>query len=327
MKISLVCPYSLDIAGGVGSHVLGLAHWLTANGYQPQVIAPGNHPITADFPIWLLGSSVRLPFNGSTARLAVRSDQRRRAIALAADSDLVHVHEPLTPGIGYSSAKRAKRLVVTHHANFKVPGLLSLALRARANHLGRRISIAVSPAALDTVQNFGVQAELIPNAIALPQHRQKPETQSVLFLGRKEDPRKGYQLYRRLRSRLAGIVQFTELSSGTASRAEVEDALNRATILFAPNLGGESFGLILAEALSFGTGIVASALPAFRAVIDDDKVVSWFPPGDLAAAETALLARLAAGVDVDAARKAANRFSWEKVGPQIVRNYELAMLG
>lgn len=329
MRIALVCPYSLDVAGGVGTHVLGLARWLHAQGEEPVVVAPGRAACDEDFPVHTLGSSVPLRWNGAVARLALDPRQARRAVELTRDADVVHVHEPLTPGIAHAVARAADRLLVTHHAHFEVPRPLQALLRARARSLGARDAVAVSDSAARTaLAATGARPDVIPNAIEMPgepQHATVPGR--VLFLGRRSDPRKGHAIFTALRSRLAGEAEFVEFVDGTTPWADVAAALESAEALVAPNLGGESFGLVLAEALARGCGIVASDLPAFRAVVDDSRLVDWFPPGDVEGAAEAVRRRLSAGTDAQLARESARRYSWDTVGPLLHARCRTLALG
>ena len=169
MRIALVTPYSLDVPGGVGTHVLGLARWLRDQGHDAFVVAPGERVVDAGVPVRLLGRATPLPFNGSTARLALSLSQARAARAAVATADVVHVHEPLTPGAAFAAARGGRPLVVTHHAAFAV-GALGPVLRARAALLPRdRVSLAVSEAAAATARAAtGVTPEVVPNAIELP---------------------------------------------------------------------------------------------------------------------------------------------------------------
>ncbi|MFD0867391.1 glycosyltransferase, partial [Tessaracoccus lubricantis] len=165
--IALVCPYSLDRPGGVATHVLGLASWLRDRGHDAFVVAPGTG-VPGD-GTQLVGPAVGVPFNGSVAQLAVLPAQARRTLTAIADADVVHVHEPLTPGIAFAAARAARgRLVVTHHAHFR-PGLFTAPLRLRASLLPLRTSIAVSEAACRTaVAVTGLVPAVIPNAVAVP---------------------------------------------------------------------------------------------------------------------------------------------------------------
>lgn len=340
MRIALVCPYSLDVPGGVGTHVLGLARWLAGQGHDPYVIAPGTRQGEADVEVRPLGRSVPLPFNGSWARLALSPAQSRRAVRALEGADVVHVHEPLTPGIAFATARAAETLVVTHHAAYEIGGFLAGLLRRGATRLGPRRTIAVSRAAADTAGAVtGEAATIIPNGIALPdpapRHRTQPPT--VLFVGRRDDSRKGYPIFEHVARAMAGEARFVAVGPGRVVASEHVDVLpevsdqelgqwlGRADAVVAPNLGGESFGLVLVEALAHGSGLVASDLHAFRRVVDDERVVTWFTSRDADGAVRAVREQLARGPDAVAARAVAGRFSWDVIGPRVLQEYALAL--
>ena len=377
MRVALVTPYSLDVPGGVGTHVLGLARWLRDQGHDPFVVAPGERAVDAGVPVRLLGRATPFSFNGSTARLAVSPHQARAARAAVATADVVHVHEPLTPGAAFAAARSGRPLVVTHHAAFQV-GALGPVLRARAALLPRdRVSLAVSEAAAATARAAtGVTPEVVPNAIELPDLSTRaaslrssrvaqgaegapsasasrlaqgaegaPSASAlraaqgaglsrpmVLFLGR-DEPRKGFPVFAAL-ARSGVDAEFVAVGPttptpdvsvlGAVSDAERTRLLSAATVLVAPNLAGESFGLVLVEALVHGAAVLASDLPAFRAVVDDPAVVRFFPPGDAAAGSAALRSLLAAPPDPTQARTAAAPYGWDVVGPRLLDAYARA---
>ncbi|MBB1509205.1 glycosyltransferase family 4 protein [Tessaracoccus sp. MC1756] len=337
LRVALVCPYSLDQPGGVATHVLGLAAWLRSRGHRPFVVAPGTGPSNDD--VHLLGRAVSLPFNGSVAHLGVLPDQAMKARAAIDGADLVHVHEPLTPGVAYAVARSARNtLVVTHHAHFR-PGLLGVPLRLRAALLPPRQSIAVSEAAAETARIVtGAAPVVVPNAVEVPiVPPAAKQGDVVLFVGRLNEPRKGYPTFAALAD-LVPEATFVAIGPGTGGAAQVRELgslsngernrwLEQARVLVAPNRFGESFGIILIEALARGCAVVASDLPAFRAVVDDDAVASFFPPDDLAVASAQLRSRLASPADPVTAWQSARRFSWDVVGPQIEDVYARALAG
>lgn len=336
LSVALVCPYSMDHPGGVATHVLGLAGWLRGRGHTVLVIAPGSGESTDE--LQLLGASMSLPFNGSVAHLGLRPDQAMKARSLLVEADIVHVHEPLTPGLAYATARAGRgRLVVTHHAQYR-PGLLTWPLRLRSALLPPRVSIAVSPAAAETARVVtGAEATVVPNAVAMPPAPEgEREANLVVFLGRRDEPRKGYAIFEAMAEQMPE-ARFVAIGPGGGAQGRVEQvgALNdaerdgwlaRASVLVAPNRFGESFGIVLIEALARGCAVVASDLPAFRAVIDDPAVASFFPVADVAAAVTALKRRLTAPVDARQAWRSAGRFSWDSVGPGIETAYSEALL-
>lgn len=327
-----MCPYSLDLPGGVATHVLGLVAWLNGHGHDAWVIAPGTRPCAV--PSVLVGGAVPLAFNGSTARLALRPRQVRAAIDAAAQADVVHVHEPLTPGIAYGVARAYSRLVVTHHASYR-PGRLVPLLRQLSGRLPvDRISLAVSPAAAQTAAAAtGVIARVVPNAIRLPAApaARRPRRPRVLFLGRLDEPRKGYRHFVEL-SRQGLDADFVAIGPGgrgtasvrelgVLSDAERDRELGHASIVVAPNRYGESFGMVLVEALAAGAAVVASDLPAFRAVAGETPAATFVPVDDVAALTAAVRSRLSTPIDPAVAWAAAKPFAWDQVAPEIVNAY------
>lgn len=337
MRIALVCPYDLDRPGGVATHVLGLGRWLSAQGLDATLIAPGS--VAPDgLTTRLLGPSRDFRFNGSTAQLAVSAGQQEMVRQAVRGFDVVHVHEPLTPGAAYAAARAAGRLVVTHHAAFRVPRPLRPVFRWRARTLGERVSIAVSEAARRSARHTTRHDPLvIPNAIPVPSELfvERTATPKVAFLGRRDDPRKGYALFAQLARR--GIpADFIAIGPGGPTGEAVRDlgilssgelarTLRGVSVVVAPNRGGESFGMILVEALAAGCTLVASDLPAFRAVVGTQPVAHWFAPGDLRGAAHALGAALRQPADPVQAKTVAARFSWDVVGPQVLAAYRRAL--
>ncbi|AQP47018.1 hypothetical protein BW730_05300 [Tessaracoccus aquimaris] len=337
MRVALVVPYSLDQPGGVATHALGLARWLRQEGHDATVIAPGTGDADLGVPVIRLGGSVALPFNGSVAHLALSPLQARSAIEAVRGFDVVHVHEPLTPGIGYAAARRAESLVVTHHAAFAASPLVAAALRRRASSLPPRVTLAVSDAAAALVSSVtGASPDVVPNAIALPPPPTgRPAGRPVVaFLGRLNEPRKGYDTFVDIAGRVDG-ADFVAIGPGGSgahgvrelgalSDAAVGEWLAAASVLVAPNRFGESFGMVLIEALSRGAAVVASDLPSFRAVADRDDVAAFFPVGDPVTAATLVARRLAAPVDAAVAWGSVARFGWDVVGPRVIDAYRRA---
>ena len=338
LRVALVCPYSLDEPGGVATHVLGLARWLRDEGHRPLVVAPGETPQEWGVPVTLLGAAHGFQFNGSVARLAIRPAQKRLAAEAVTGSDVVHVHEPLTPGAAFAAARATRHLVVTHHASFD-PGRGAGVIRLRAGLLPARATIAVSEAAARTARAVtGAAPLIIPNAITAPATpraytREPGGRPLVVFVGRLDEPRKGYPLFATLADQVPE-ADFAAVGPGVGCGGRVrqlgqlDDAakatvLQEASVLVAPNRFGESFGMILVEALAHGCAVVATDLPAFRDVVDHPGFVSWFPVDDVASARVALRRRLAQPVDPAAAGALVHRYTWPAVGPRILDAYAL----
>lgn len=350
MHVAMVCPYSLDAPGGVGTHVMGLATWLGSQSHAVTVIAPGTESrrVPDGVQVHLLGPSHDFRSNGSVAQLAVRRRQTAEAVRVARRSDVVHVHEPLTPGAAYAVACAATHLVVTHHASFEVGSLASWFLRRRSSALPPRESIAVSAAARSTARAAtGEEALIIANGLLLP----APPTAApgwrggtrprIGFLGRLDEPRKGFAVFRALAQAAAAAgldAEFVALGPGRGSPGAVrlmgavddagrDDMLQRIDVLVAPNMFGESFGLILVEALAAGCGVVASDIRGFRDVLTDSGVGALFPVGDVEAAMTALQNTLETPPRPSELHEAARQWGWGSLGPRVLDVYSTALSG
>ncbi|MGO1383923.1 MAG: glycosyltransferase family 4 protein [Arachnia sp.] len=348
MRVALLCPYSLDTPGGVATHVLGLASWLVLQGDEVSVIAPGTRApsVRGGVAVHLVGRATSLPFNGSVAQLALRRRQRAEAVRFVQGADVVHVHEPLTPGIAYAVARRARTLVVTHHASFTPSTVLSAFLRRRAGALSPRASIAVSHAAQSTAfAATGEHPVIIANGVLMPD---PPPVRSLWrggvrprigFLGRLDEPRKGFAVFREVAelARAAGLdADFVALGPGTPHPGHVRLlgalenrgrnlALQHVDVLLAPNLFGESFGLILVEALAAGCSVVASDLPGFEDVLKASGTGRTFPRGDAASALAAIQSTLESPEDPRTLHASATQWGWDVLGARVRSQYTVAI--
>ena len=119
MRIGIVCPYALDVPGGVQVHVTDLAQELMRRGHEVGVLAPAGPEM--ELPAWITsaGNAIPIPYNGSVARLnfgAAPAVRTRRWIEQG-NFDLLHIHEPITPSIGMLALQAARGpLVGTFHA-------------------------------------------------------------------------------------------------------------------------------------------------------------------------------------------------------------------
>jgi phosphatidylinositol alpha-mannosyltransferase len=361
MRIGIVCPYSLDTPGGVQNHVKDLAESLIDRGHEVSVLAPSEE---ADLPAYVVavGRSVSVPYNGAVARLSfgpVVAARVRRWLR-EGDFDVLHLHEPAVPSLSLLALWSAECPVV---ATFHTAHVRSRALSASASILRpslEKISarIAVSEDARDTlVQHIGGEPVVIPNGVyvdrfasAVPRGEWRARDGTLAFVGRIDEPRKGFAVLAsafadlaadrpglRLlvvgggdvegaRASLPGPVRDQVTFLGRASDADKAAALRTADVYIAPNTGGESFGIILVEAMAAGTAVLASDIPAFRRVLDGGSYGALFGPEDVAdlAAHTRLLLddpgrRTAL---VEAASRAVRRYDWSSVAEQILQVYE-----
>ena len=356
MRIGMVCPYSFDKPGGVQSHVLDLSAELIRRGHQVRVLGPASSH--AELPDYVTRGGLAVPvrYNGSVARLSVGPQVRRIARDFIADGafDVLHVHEPNSPSYSLAAVRLADGpIVATYHASATSSYALKAALPVlRVNLEKIRGGIAVSELARRwQVEQVGTDPVVIPNGVAtarfaearrLPNHSSDVE---IVFLGRCDEPRKGLdilltavrQLDRRVRVTVVGEGRARELPgvefTGRVTETQKEHILGRADIYVAPNTGGESFGIVLVEAMAAGCAVVASDLEAFAAVCDasaDQPAGVLFPAGDAHALACALRTLVddppARNRIIDAGISRAQAYDWSAVAGEVMTVYELSLI-
>ncbi len=362
MRIGLVCPYSLDIPGGVQNHVKDLAEALIGLGHHVSVLAPSEDESGLPSYVVPAGRAVPVPYNGSVARVAfgpVAASRVRRWLK-EGRFDVLHLHEPASPSLSLLTLWAAECPVV---ATFHTSQIRSRAMSASASILRpslEKISarIAVSEYARDTlVTHVGGEPVVIPNGVyvdrfanASPKAEWRGEGGTLAFVGRLDEPRKGFGLMLdafervlahrqgvrllvvgggdspRSRAALPAAVRDQVLFLGRASDAEKAAALRTADVYVAPNTGGESFGIVLIEGMAAGACVLASDIPAFRRVLGEGRFGELFRVGD--AADLAERTVILLGDDhrrerlLQEAGPAARRYDWSVVAGRIVQVYE-----
>jgi phosphatidyl-myo-inositol alpha-mannosyltransferase len=362
VRVGLVCPYSLDVPGGVQNHVRDLAEALIALGHEVSVLAPGDSAEGLPSYVVLTGGAVPVPYNGSVARLSFGPVVAARVRRWLREGrfDVIHLHEPAAPSLSLLALVMAEGPVV---ATFHTSNVRSRAMSASASILRPSLEkitarIAVSEYARSTlVQHLGGEPVVIPNGVYVDRFAQaviredwRADGPTIAFVGRIDESRKGLPLLlealrtivethpgSRLlvvgggdvdaaRRRIPRDLVDNVLFLGSVSDEEKASALHTADLYVAPNTGGESFGIVLIEAMAAGTPVLASDIPAFRRVLGDGSYGTIFRNGDaadLAARAVEILGDGAhrAGLRV-AASKAVRRYDWSSVGTRIVQVYE-----
>jgi phosphatidylinositol alpha-mannosyltransferase len=367
MKVGLVCPYSWDVPGGVQYHVRDLAEVLIARGYDVSVLAPADDDTPLPDYVVPAGRAVPVPYNGSVARVnfGPLSAARVRRWLREGEFDVLHVHEPTTPSLSLLACWAATGAIVAtfHTANLRSRAMLAAypILEPALEKIGARI--AVSEAARRTlVAHVGGDAVLIPNGVfvdrfanSTPEPGWQDSDGVVVFVGRLDEPRKGlptllaameHVVANRpgVRLLVAGRGDADEVLEdvspavraavtflGVVSETDKARLLRSADVYVAPNLGGESFGIVIVEAMAAGVPVLASDLDAFREVLDDGRVGTIFPTGDVTALGKALIALLDDPDRRAALRSAASiwvrRFDWDAVTTDLLAVYETVAAG
>jgi phosphatidylinositol alpha-mannosyltransferase len=367
MRVGIVCPYSWDVPGGVQYHVRDLTEVLTARGHEVSVLAPADDD--APLPPYVVpaGRAVPVPYNGSVARVnfGPLSAARVRRWLREGHFDVLHIHEPATPSLSLLACWAATGAIVAtfHTANLRSRAMLAASpfLEPALEKVGARVAVS-EDARRTLVEHVGGDAVLIPNGVfvdrfasAVPEPAWRGEAGTVGFIGRLDEERKGLPTLvaamERVVAERPGVrlvvagrgdaeeavehlppaVRDAVTFLGVVSEADKARLLRTVDVYVAPNLGGESFGIILVEAMSAGAAVLASDLDAFGRVLDGGRVGEMFPAGDVAALARSLLdlladeprrARLSA-----AASEWVRRFDWSTVADELLAVYETVAAG
>jgi len=364
-KIGIVCPYGWDTPGGVQSHVGDLAEYLIRQGHHVSVLAPAIDDEKLPDYVTSAGRPISIPYNGAVARILFGpiAFSRVRQWIQAGDFDVLHLHEPAIPSISLLACWAAEGpMVGTFHAAAKrqkvsfavVPFLEPVIEKLTAR-------IAVSEAARETLtEHLETDAIVVPNGIYASRY-----TDAVIdprwtgntlgFMGRFEEKRKGLDILIAalpaiisqipdLRIFVAGPGDSEEALKdidpyirdrfvflGRISESEKADFLASVGLYIAPNTGGESFGIILAEALAAGASVVASDIPAFDSLLGHGEYGTLFTSEDSSDLAHKVIAQLK---DSEGRRAIAERgklyaqnFDWDVVAEKIYDVYEMAMVG
>jgi phosphatidyl-myo-inositol alpha-mannosyltransferase len=358
MRVGIVSPYPWDVPGGVVAHISDLAEALIARGHDVAVMTPVDDD---DLPlpqyVTRAGRSVPIPYNGSVSRLLLGpvSAARVRRWLHDGEFDVLHLHSPETFSLSLLALGNARGpIVATFHAanpKSRILAIMQNPLQVYFERLSGRI--AVSPAARKTiVDHLGGDAVVVPNGVhiakyagASPLPAWPGEGGAIGFVGRVDEARKGLEvlfsalpLIRRehpdVRVLVAGPGKVDDVPDGVTVLGRVSDPdkarlLASVDVFAAPNVGGESFGIVLLEAMAAGAPIVASDLDAFARVLDDGGLGRLTAVGDpvaLAAGCSELLGSPRLREELRTrARHAVARYDWSVVCGEVLRVYETAI--
>jgi len=365
LKIGIVCPYSWDTPGGVQNHIRDLAEFLIASGHDVSVLAPALDETKLPDYVVNAGKPISIPYNGAVARVLFGpvAFARVRQWISQGDFDLLHLHEPAIPSISLLACWAADGpMVGTFHAaakRQKIIFAIGPILEPAIEKLSARIAVSEA-ARLTLTDHLDTDAVIIPNGIYADRYTDgKPQAKwsgnTIGFIGRFEEPRKGLSVLvdaLPVISRFAPDVKVFVAGPGNPeeviesidpqlrqrfeflgkiSESEKADFMSSVAVYVAPNTGGESFGIILAEALAGGACVIASDIPAFDDLLGQGKFGALFE----SESSTALAKVVIDLLRDEKKRKAlstrgkerAAMFDWTVVAQQIFSVYEMSIVG
>jgi phosphatidyl-myo-inositol alpha-mannosyltransferase len=363
VKVALVCPYDWSKPGGVKAHVENLAEYLSAS-HDVRIFAPSSDDLD-DPRVVPLGRPVGIPYNRSVAPVAPWPGAGRRIVRALEEfaPHVTHVHEPLVPALSAAAAAFGPGPTIGTFHTWSDTDRVYRAIAPVARRVADRLQvrIAVSPAA----QEYAAGAmrlpmgafKVVPNGVDYARFSTAdpipelvdPERPLVLFVGRLE-PRKGLAVlmrgFLRLRATLPTVrlcvvgegaerdrcqdmvppsIRHDVLFMGRVAQAELPRYHASADVFVSPATGGESFGIVLLEAMAAGLPVVASDIAGYRTVMQDGRQGRLVDPGDgiaLAEALEDLLGsnRLRAAMAREG-RETAAGYAWPVVGKRIMGMY------
>jgi phosphatidyl-myo-inositol alpha-mannosyltransferase len=367
LSIGMVCPYGWDTPGGVQIHIKELAEHLVALGHSVSVLAPVSDESVVAEP-WLVpaGRPIPIPYNGAVARILFGplASSRVKQWISSHSFDLLHVHEPVIPSLSLLASWAADGPVVAtfHAAANKQKAVYAVGPILEPVIEKLTAKIAVSEMARATLKDhFDTEAIVIPNGVDTSKfhgdsHKLEWKLPNTIgFIGRFDEPRKGLDILLQamtsivkeipdVRLLIAGPGDEDSLSKkipaelrshitllGRLSEEDKVKFFHSITLYVAPNTGGESFGIILAEAMSAGTPIVASDIQAFKDLLQDGDSGEIFlseNSTDLSSKIVNLLRDEVKRRDIaDRGLVRASDFDWQKVASDIVDVYQMALVG
>lgn len=358
MRVCIVTPYDLSHEGGVNQHVRSLARALGGLGHHARVIGPASDGVPDGCTA--LPGVIPIRANGSVARIGLLVSPRATREHLAAGAyDVVHVHEPIVPGPGRQALRFSRvPVVATFHANaenelplqrilrrFASAGLSSIARGIAVSRAAKRFSRTV----------YRGRTSVIPNGVDLSRFAGSPREEpppgrplEVLFVGRFGEQRKGFSVLLEATGILLAKgrpVRVTVVGDGPRERfalqaerlqvtflgrlpdGELAERYRSSDVFCAPSICGESFGMVIVEAMAAGCPVVASHLPGYAEAARGAALL--VPPSDSAALADALW-RVGQDRDLRAplvvrGRARADALCWSRVAARVAHVYEATL--
>lgn len=367
MRIALVSPYDFAIPSGVNSHILHLCREYERLGHQVNIFAPYSARSGEGIPNLTAVGNLRiaLPAGGSIARVSLGLGVRGAVKKLLEGEEfsVIHVHEPFMPYLPLQFLRFSQALNIgTFHAVKDRGNRLYALFKPLVNRYLARMHgrTAVSPVARALISRYYPgDYEVIPNGIEY-HHFSKQRSPLdegggpvLLFVGRQEK-RKGliyllqaYDLVKRQVEDARLIIVGPDggsrkeclraiddmrlrdvLFTGFVSYDDLPRYYQSATVFCAPNLGNESFGIVLLEAMAAGAPVIASDIEGFAAVVNQGVDGVLVPPRDPKALAEAIMALLCdeeqRQMMAGAGREKAKGYDWSRIARETIAYYHQA---
>jgi phosphatidylinositol alpha-mannosyltransferase len=330
-----------------------LARTLRSHGQRARVLAPCDGP-PPDAGVTPLGNSVPTATNGSVAPLAPDPSAQLRTIRALRDEafDVLHLHEPLAPGPTMTALLfRNAPIVGTFHRSGDSAAytLARPGVRWLAKRLDLRVAVSKDAEATAIKALGGGTYDLLFNGIEVERFAKATphptEGPTILFVGRHEE-RKGLAVLLDALAHLPADVRVWVGGTGPQTEAlrahhggdpriewlgrlsdpQVASRMRGADVFCAPSLHGESFGVVLLEAMAAGAVVVASRLAGYRNVATDGVDALLTEPGDAEALAGALRRALSDGAlrrELQAAaEQRAQQFSMDRLAELYIERYQ-----
>lgn len=300
MRILFVSDFYYPHIGGVTEHIYHLANEFENMGHKVRVLTAN---IEGDLKpderrVIRLGKSMVVPMNQSNARMTGWVNQSLLS-RIVNDYDVIHIHGIIAPTLPLLSLKVSKKTnIFTFHPTFESSNLYKIS-KGYLRHYFEKIDgkIAVSVTARDSIcRYFPGDYRIIPNGVDKKRFRavdKKKNPFEILFVGRIE-PRKGLQFlidalprikkefpkakltvvgggYKDMRLDIPSEIENSIKFLGFVSPADLPGIFSHASVFVSPAICGESFGIVLLEAMGTETPVIASSIPGYRCVIEDGR--------------------------------------------------------
>jgi phosphatidylinositol alpha-mannosyltransferase len=370
MKIGLVCPYYLGLPGGVQRQVLGWSNQLKALGHKSVILTCGPKIDLGREDIVFLGQHLPVPTNDDIGILSfcLKNGELLKAYLKKESFDILHLHEPFTPFLSWQILSASETVnVATLHSFPEASGFLTiLGTPVKAfvlSNLAKKIKkfSAVSPAASVFARGLAGEIEIIPNAIEVRSYEKGEKIKrfsdgkiNLLYLGRLTK-RKGILYLLKviryltqtsnnfrliivgdglLKEKVRGFVKRYKLKNvdfeGYVSDKQLPSYFATADIFCAPAIHGESFGIVLLEAMRVGLPIVAFANAGYKEILKDKPFCDFLAEPKDVKGFSRHLATLIANKNLrvnlgKAGFKEVQRYSWDRVGERILKFYKEAL--